>query len=125
MRSFSSGCGVSNVNNRAFLARRRRKGRACVERAVIEALEGRRMLSLSNSGFESPDVGSGNYQANPSDAGWSFAGDSGIAASGAEVLNGVGVPEGNQAAVLGDYGYMDQSFNVDNPYEYFVQFQAA
>src|SRR5438094_468473 len=39
MRSFSSGRGVSNVNNRAFLARRRRKGRACVERAVIEALE--------------------------------------------------------------------------------------
>src|SRR5438128_7137857 len=105
MRSFPSGRGVAAALTRQeLLARRRRqgrrqrqKGRACLERAVIEVLEERRLLSLSNPGFESPDVGSGNYESSPSDAGWEFS-DAGIAANGASEMGLSSAHGGSQAA---------------------------
>jgi choice-of-anchor C domain-containing protein len=91
---------------------------------VVERLEERRLLSLTNGGFESPDVGSGSYQASPSDAGWSFY-DAGIASNGASELGSVAVPGGSQAAVLGAMGSLSQTFNPGGAGIYYLQLHAA
>jgi RHS repeat-associated protein len=52
-------------------------------------------------GFETPDVSGPGYQYNPSNGGWSFAGNAGIAANNSAFTYGnPNAPEGNQVAFI-------------------------
>ena len=81
---------------------------------MAELLESREYLSdFANFGFESPDVGGGLLQ-NPVSAGWTFAGDSGVA-DGAYCYaqNLDHPPVGDQIGVLKSGGAISQAINLD------------
>ncbi len=67
----------------------------------------------SNLGFETPNLGSGNYVYNPSGAAWIFTDSangngSGIAANGSAFSN-PNAPQGSQVALLQSYGSISQT----------------
>ena len=73
--------------------------------SAIEAMEARQLLSSSpaliSGGFESPAVGAGAYQYNPSNAGWAFAGHSGVSGNNSGFTAGnPPAPEGGTVAFL-------------------------
>jgi starvation-inducible outer membrane lipoprotein len=67
-----------------------------------------------NFGFETPSLGSGNFQYDPSGASWTFSGaspnGSGIVANGSGFSN-PNAPQGNQAAFVQTYGTMTQAIS--------------
>lgn len=66
--------------------------------------------TIPNSGFETPAVGSGNYQATPGGASWSFAGSAGVSANGSAFTAGNPVaPQGTQVAYVQTTGSFSQS----------------
>ncbi len=80
-------------------------------------------------GFETPNIGSGNYQYNPSGAPWAFSGaspnGSGIVANGSAFSN-PNAPEGIQAAFVQEYGTMTQTVSGLTPGAlYMITFRAA
>jgi len=89
--------------------------------------------SLANGGFESPvqSGGGGAYTYNPSNAGWTFVGNSGIQRNGS-LWGATNAPEGSQTAFLqgnaahgaGVLGTFSQALAF-NAGSYQVQFQAA
>jgi len=86
-------------------------------------------IGAQNFGFETPSLGSGNYQYNPSGAGWSFDGSSpngsGIIANGSAFGN-QDAPEGVQAAFVEEYGSISQVIPDFTPgTNYMISFFAA
>lgn len=87
-------------------------------------------LSIANNNFETPYVGSGNYNAfqiNPSGASWSFAGGAGISGNGSGYTSGnPSAPDGAQVAFLQGTGSFSQSISgFQASTSYTVTFQAA
>nr|MBA3949971.1 DUF642 domain-containing protein [Acidobacteriota bacterium] len=80
--------------------------------------------AIANHGFESPSVGT--YRYNPAGAGWTFAGNAGIAAnaSGFTAGNPPAI-EGVQVAFLQWTGTMAQSVALEPGADYVVRFVAA
>ena len=68
-------------------------------------------VTVPNCGFETPDLGAGNYRYNPSGGSWTFGGSpgngSGIVANGSGFKN-PDVPQGGQAAFVQRYGIISQ-----------------
>jgi RHS repeat-associated protein len=59
------------------------------------------VVSAGNAGFETPALGAGAYQYNPTGASWTFAGNSGVTSNGSGFTwNNPNAPEGNQVAFL-------------------------
>ncbi len=79
-------------------------------------------------GFETPSIGAGNHQYNPSGAAWSFSGaspnGSGIAANGSAFSN-PNAPEGVQAAFVQEYGTISQAISGFTPGTHYVVFFSA
>jgi len=67
-------------------------------------------ITVPNSGFETPSVGSGQYQNGPSGASWTFGGISGIDGNGSTLSN-PSAPEGQQGAFLKDAGTISESLS--------------
>ncbi|MBO0789423.1 MAG: protein kinase [Ktedonobacteraceae bacterium] len=76
------------------------------------------LISLSNSGFEKPDVGnSRSYAYSPSGASWSFSPQqgsdgAGLTGNNSSMSDGNTAPEGSQAAFLQARGSMSQAVNM-------------
>lgn len=70
--------------------------------------------TIADSGFETPSLGSGNYQYNPSGAGWTFEGaspdGSGLVANGSGFSN-PDAPQGAQAAFVQESGSIAQAIS--------------
>src|SRR5579883_1576381 len=66
--------------------------------------------TITNPSFETPVLGSGNFQYNPTGATWTFTGDSGIAANGS-AFNFAPAPNGVQVAFLQVFGSTTSSFS--------------
>jgi hypothetical protein len=82
-----------------------------------------------NFGFETPVIGSGNFEYNPSGASWTFSGaspsGSGIVANGSGFSN-PNAPQGTQAAFVQEYGSISQTLDGFSPgTTYSVTFAAA
>lgn len=75
-------------------------------------------MALPNSGFETPALGEGNYQYNPSGGSWTFGGSpgdgSGIVANGSG-FNNPNVPQGGQAAFVQGKGAISQAISGLTP----------
>jgi hypothetical protein len=71
-------------------------------------------VTVPDLGFETPSIGSGNYQYNPSGASWTFSGappsGSGIVANGSGFGN-PNAPEGVQAAFVQETGTISQAIS--------------
>lgn len=79
----------------------------------------------SSYSFETPSIGSGNYQYNPTGSAWTFSGNSGIVANGSGFGN-PNAPNGVQAAFVQDVGSMSMpvsGFIVGQTYK--ITFSAA
>jgi len=75
-------------------------------------------ISVPNGGFETPSLGSGNHQYNPTGASWTFGGTCGILANNSAFAN-PNAPEGVQAAFVQGFGTISQTlsgFTVGNTY---------
>ena len=82
-----------------------------------------------NFGFETPSIGSGNYQYNPSVPGWTFSGapgnGSGLIANGSGFSN-PNAPQGVQAAFVQSYGSISQMLYGFTPgTSYTITYSAA
>jgi hypothetical protein len=67
---------------------------------------------VTGGGFESPVVGDGNYQPNPSGSAWTFAGTSGLSGNGSAFTGGnPNAPQGSQVAFLQRKGVISQAAN--------------
>ncbi len=81
---------------------------------------------VANGSFESPIVGFGNYQDNPTGAAWSFAGTAGVAANGSTYTNNnPAAPAGTQVAFIRKYGSVSQSLSLTVYGTYKLDFKAA
>jgi hypothetical protein len=91
----------------------------------IDAVAIHSPTGLEDSGFETPVVGSGNFQPNPSGTGWTFSPVvSGVSGNGSPVTIGnPDAPEGSQVAFLGQ-GVISQAVNFSAG-TYSVRFLAA
>jgi RHS repeat-associated protein len=68
---------------------------------------------ITNGGFETPNVGAGNYQFNPTGGTWLFAGTTGVTKNNTIYASSNPVaPDGNQAAILQMSGTISQSLTV-------------
>ena len=86
-------------------------------------------VTVANFGFETPNLGAGNYQYNPSGGSWAFRGaspnGSGIVANGSG-FNNPNVPQGGQAAFVQEYGTISQAISGLVPgTNYTITFSAA
>jgi hypothetical protein len=89
--------------------------------------------ALTNAGFETPNLGTGdgtwsatNYQYNPTGAAWDFSGSSGITGNGSGFTFGnAAAPEGTQVAFLQGTGSFSQSVNFAQGGAFTIAFQAA
>src|ERR1035441_5886735 len=86
-------------------------------------------VTVTNFGFETPNLGAGNYQYNPSGGSWAFSGaspnGSGIVANGSG-FNNPNVPQGGQAAFVQEYGTISQAISGLVPgTNYTITFSAA
>jgi len=85
---------------------------------------------LVNSSFESPGVGTANYQYTPTGVGWTFSGYSGIQSNGS-IWGAGNAPDGTQTAFLQGYpgtgtlGSISQTVNFSSTGSYALSFQAA
>lgn len=70
--------------------------------------------TASNCGFETPHIGAGNHQYNPSGGTWAFGGSpsngSGLITNGS-LFGNPDVPQGDQAAFVQGYGAMSQAIS--------------
>ncbi|HEY1786822.1 MAG TPA: DUF642 domain-containing protein [Verrucomicrobiae bacterium] len=87
------------------------------------------ITGIPNFGFETPSLGSGNYQYNPSGGSWTFNGTSpngsGIVANGSAFAN-PNSPEGVQAAFLQEDGSISQTITgFTTGTNYMISFFAA
>jgi|GEM_PF-1319937 len=103
--------------------------RKCVLTAIfIMAVTGKvtGAVSISNTSFETPVVGSGNFQYSPSGASWSFSG-SGISGNSSGFTGGNGsAPHGSQVAFIQGNGSFSQTLSgFSSGTGYTVQFSAA
>ncbi|HEY9509543.1 MAG TPA: DUF642 domain-containing protein, partial [Verrucomicrobiae bacterium] len=85
--------------------------------------------SVAGYGFETPSIGSGNHQYNPSGGFWTFNGasgnGSGIVANGSAFSN-PNAPEGTQAAFVQSYGTVSQTLSGFTPgTSYTITYSAA
>jgi hypothetical protein len=85
--------------------------------------------SVAGYGFETPSIGSGNHQYNPSGGFWTFNGasgnGSGIVANGSAFSN-PNAPEGSQAAFVQSYGTISQTLSGFTPgVNYTITYSAA
>jgi hypothetical protein len=86
-------------------------------------------FGLANASFETPSVGAGGYQYNPTGGSWTFSGKSGIQSNG----SGWGAPtapNGTQTAFLqvyngGSNGSISQTVNFGSAGTYTLTFQSA
>jgi hypothetical protein len=67
---------------------------------LLASTAGSTSLSVPNFGFETPVVGYGNFQYAPAGGIWTFAGGTGVSASGSGFTSGGVAPEGNQIAFI-------------------------
>ena len=82
--------------------------------------------TVPNSGFETPSLGYGNFQADPTSAGWSFDGSAGISANGSGYTNGnPGAPESSQVAYIQGTGSISIPVTLQAGTRYCVTFSAA
>ncbi len=83
-----------------------------------------------NFSFETPAIGTGNYQYNPSGGSWIFGGASGSGSGpGGQWCSGFSnpnAPQGSQAAFVQSYGSISQTLTGFNPgVTYTISFSAA
>jgi hypothetical protein len=83
--------------------------------------------ALANTGFESPNVGSGYgaYIYNPTNAGWTFTGLCGVTGNGSAFTNPTNAPEGIQVAFLQCAGSSISQQIGFTPGSYIITFQAS
>jgi hypothetical protein len=86
-------------------------------------------VTVPNSSFETPSLGAGNFQYNPSGGSWTFGGSpgdgSGIVANGSG-FNNPNVPQGGQAAFVQRHGAISQAISGLVPVtNYTITFSAA
>jgi hypothetical protein len=79
---------------------------------------------LQNASFEIPYVAPGSSVADPSGAGWTFTGTSGIAAISSSYTSGANPPDGGQVAYLEQTGSFNQSLGLPAG-SYQIGFQSA
>ncbi len=79
---------------------------------------------VPNYSFETPSIGAGNYQYNPTGGSWTFAGNSGIAANGSP-FNNANAPDGGQVAFIQITGSISQSIDFPVDGTYVLNFQSA
>jgi hypothetical protein len=80
---------------------------------------------INNAGFETPNLAAGTYQYDPTNAGWTFSSESGIASNGsAFTLNNPNAPEGTQVGFLRLTGTTSQDVALAGG-SYTVSFRAA
>jgi len=96
---------------------------------LIKATIGTTLTPNGGGGFETPAVGNGNYQNNPTGAGWTFSGSTGISGNGSALTSGnPNAPEGNQVAFLQGSSTSSITQSVDGltpGVSYAVRFSAA
>jgi hypothetical protein len=80
--------------------------------AFIDAVSVQLVPGVYDGGFETPVVGSGAYQYNPSGSPWTFTGTSGVSGNGSAFTSGnPDAPEGSQVAFLRNTGSFSQVAN--------------
>jgi RHS repeat-associated protein len=85
-------------------------------------------LGIGNAGFETPALGAGAYQYNPTGAAWTFAGNSGVTSNGSGfTYANPNAPEGNQVGFLqgGSASVISQSIAFQAGVTYTLTFSAA
>jgi hypothetical protein len=82
-------------------------------------------LTINNPGFETPSVGNG-YIYDPTGAGWTFAGDAGVAGNNsAFTLGNLPAPQGTQVGFLEQTGSISQTITGWQAGTYILSFSAA
>ncbi len=82
-------------------------------------------LTLPDFGFETPSLGEGSFQYDPSGTAWTFAGHAGVAANASGFTSGnPNAPQGSQVAFIQNTGSVSQSLSLQ-PGTYMVSFDAA
>jgi hypothetical protein len=82
--------------------------------------------AVSDAGFESPAVGSGNFQYAPSGTPWAFTGGGGISGNGSGFTAGnPNAPEGGQVGFLQGNGSFSQTVSGWAAGSYTISFEAA
>ena len=86
-------------------------------------------VTIANAGFETPAIGGGNYQYNPTGGVWIFGGaspnGSGLVANGSGFGNPI-APEGTQAAFVQQFGAITQAITGFVPGSFYrINFKAA
>jgi RHS repeat-associated protein len=86
-------------------------------------------VAVANSVFETPAVGTGNFQYNPTGGSWTFSGGTGVSANGSGFTSGnPGAPEGGQVAFIqmGANSVISQTLSgFQTGMSYTVSFSAA
>jgi hypothetical protein len=67
---------------------------------LLASTAGSSSVTGPNFGFETPAVGYGNFQYGPSGGSWTFAGGTGVSASGSGFTGGTPSPEESQIAFI-------------------------
>jgi hypothetical protein len=76
----------------------------------IDQIQVNSVTLVNGGGFETPSVGSGTFQYNPSGSPWTFAGTSGVSGNGSDFTSGnPNAPEGGQVAFLQGFGGVSQA----------------
>jgi hypothetical protein len=93
--------------------------------AFIDQVSVNLVASLRDPGFETPAVGTGAYQYDPSGSPWTFSGSAGVSGNGSAFTAGnPNAPEGNQVAFLQSYGGLSQTLTFAAG-SYSLSFDAA
>jgi RHS repeat-associated protein len=97
--------------------------------AFIDAVQVTGSVVIPNSGFETPAMGTGNFQYSPTGGSWTFGGGTGISANGSAFTSGnPGAPQGGQVAFIqfGSDDVFSQSLSgFQTGVSYTVSFSAA
>jgi hypothetical protein len=84
------------------------------------------LASVADAGFESPSVGAGNFQYDPTGADWTFAGSAGISGNDSGFTAGnPPAPQGSQVAFLQGPGSFSQAVSGWSAGSYVISFDAA
>ena len=92
--------------------------------AFIDAIKVNSTL-VPNGSFETPNVGNGSFQYNPTGGTWTFSPSSGISGNGSGFTGGnPDAPDGTQVGILQQNGSISQTMNLSAG-TYVLNFQAA
>ena len=80
---------------------------------------------LSDGGFESPSLGTGNFQYDPTGTPWSYSGSAGVTSNGTGFSSANPAPQGVQVAFIQAGGAFSQVVNGMTAGSYVLSFDAA